>query len=101
MFTEGAEKTSGRPPTLYDTCIERFDMYEGIEKLMKYAKGVSAKTHGFDLEGNDVDIDYKKMLQIVKKSDYSGFIGVEAQAFTMDPIEAIKASKKLLLNSYS
>ena len=34
-------------------------MYEGIEKLMKYAKGVSAKTHGFDLEGNDVDIDYK------------------------------------------
>ena len=48
LFTEGAEKTSGRPPTLYDTCIERFDMYEGIEKLMKYAKGVSAKTHGFD-----------------------------------------------------
>jgi len=101
LFTEGAEKTSGRPPTLYDTCVERFDMYEGIEKLMKYAKGVSAKTHGFDLEGNDVDIDYKKMLQIVKKSGYSGFIGVEAQAFTMDPIEAIKSSKKLLLNSYS
>ena len=36
------------------------------------------------------------MLQIVKNSGYSGFIGVEAQAFTMDPIEAIQASKKLL-----
>ncbi len=101
FFIQGAEKTSDRPPTLYDSCIDRFDMYDGIEKLMKYAKGVSAKTHGFDSEGNDVDIDYKKMLQIVKKSNYSGFIGVEAQAFTMDPIEAIKASKKLLLNSYS
>ena len=101
FFTQGAEKTSGRPPTLYDSCVDRFDMYDGIEKLMKYAKGVSAKTHGFDLEGNDIDIDYKKMLQIVKKSGYSGFIGVEAQAFTMDPIEAIIASKKLLLNSYS
>ena len=101
FFTQGAEKTSDRPPTLYDSCIDRFDMYDGIEKLMKYAKGVSAKTHGFDSEGNDVDISYKKMLQIVKKSNYSGFIGVEAQAFTMDPIEAIKASKKLLLNSYS
>ena len=101
LFTEGAEKTLSRPPTIYDSCIERFDMYEGVEKLMKYAKGVSAKTHGFDLEGNDVDIDYKKMLKIVKKSGYSGFIGVEAQAFTMDPIEAIKVSKKLLLNSYS
>ena len=101
FFTQGAEKTSDRPPTLYDSCIDRFDMYDGIEKLMKYAKGVSAKTHGFDSEGNDVDINYKKMLQIVKKSNYSGFIGVEAQSFTMDPIEAIKASKKLLLNSYS
>ena len=101
LLTEGAEKSSDRPPTLYDTCVERFDMYDGVEKLMKYAKGVSAKTHGFDSEGNDVDIDYKKMLQIVKKSGYSGFIGVEAQAFTMDPIEAIIASKKLLLNSYS
>tara|TARA_B100001057_G_C22634931_1_gene865851 strand:- start:319 stop:981 length:663 start_codon:yes stop_codon:yes gene_type:complete len=100
MFTEGAEKTSNRPPTIYDTCAERFDMYDGVKKLMKYAKGVSAKTHGFDSNGNDVDIDYKKMVRIVKESGYSGFIGVEAQAFTMDPIEAIKASKKLLLNSY-
>ena len=100
MFTEGAEKTSNRPPTIYDSCAERFDMYDGVKKLMKYAKGVSAKTHGFDSNGNDVDIDYKKMIKIVKESGYSGFIGVEAQAFTMDPIEAIKASKKLLLNSY-
>lgn len=101
FFSQGAEKTSDRPPTLYDSCVKRFDMYDGVAKLMKYAKGVSAKTHGFDSEGNDVDIDYKKMLQIVKNSGYSGFIGVEAQAFTMDPIEAIHASKKLLLNSYS
>ena len=101
LFIQGGKKDSTRPPTLYDTCAERFDMYDGIEKLMKFAKGVSAKTHGFDSNGNDVDIDYKRMLQIVKNSGYSGFIGVEAQAFTMDPIEAIQASKKLLLNSYS
>ena len=101
LFVQGGEKNSTRPPTLYDSCAERYDMYDGIEKLMKFAKGVSAKTHGFDSNGNDVDIDYKKMLQIVKNSGYSGFIGVEAQAFTMEPIEAIQLSKKLLLNSYS
>ena len=101
MFSQGAELTSDRPPTLYDSCLVKFDMYDGVEKLMKYAKGVSAKTHGFDSNGDDVDIDYKKMLQIVKDSGYSGYIGVEAQAFTMDPIEAIQESKKLLLNSYS
>ena len=86
MFTMGAESKSDRPPTIYDTCAQRYDMYDGIKKLMKYAKGVSAKTHGFDINGNDVDIDYKKMLQIVKDSEYQGFIGVEAQAFTMDPV---------------
>ena len=101
MFTMGAESKSDRPPTIYDTCAQRYDMYDGIKKLMKYAKGVSAKTHGFDINGNDVDIDYKKMLQIVKESEYQGFIGVEAQVFNMDPIEAIIGSKKLLVNSYS
>jgi len=101
LFTQGSEESSGRPPTIYDSCAERFDMYDGIKKLMKYAKGVSAKTHGFDSDGNDVDINYSKMLQIVKNSNYKGFIGVESQDFTMDPIEAIQASKKLLLNSYS
>jgi hypothetical protein len=101
LFTQGGEESSGRPPTIYDSCAERFDMYDGMKKLMKYAKGVSAKTHGFDSDGNDVDINYGKMIQIVKNSNYEGFIGVESQDFTMDPIEAIQASKKLLLNSYS
>ena len=40
------------------------------------------------------------MMKIVKDSNYDGFIGVEAQVFNMNPIDAINASKKLLLNSY-
>jgi len=98
LFREGS--LSKDPPTIYDSCVEDYDMYEGVAKLMKNALGVSAKTHGFDTNGNDVDIDYKKMMKIVKDSNYDGFIGVEAQVFNMSPIDAINASKKLLLNSY-
>ena len=98
LFREGS--LSKDPPTIYDSCVEYYDMYEGVAKLMKNALGVSAKTHGFDANGNDVDIDYKKMMKIVKDSNYDGFIGVEAQVFNMNPIDAINASKKLLLNSY-
>ena len=98
LFREGS--LSKDPPTIYDSCVEDYDMYEGVAKLMKNALGVSAKTHGFDANGNDVDIDYKKMMKIVKDSNYDGFIGVEAQVFNMNPIDAINASKKLLLNSY-
>ena len=98
LFREGS--LSKDPPTIYDSCVEDYDMYKGVAKLMKNALGVSAKTHGFDANGNDVDIDYKKMMKIVKDSNYDGFIGVEAQVFNMNPIDAINASKKLLLNSY-
>jgi sugar phosphate isomerase/epimerase len=98
LFREGS--LSKDPPTIYDSCVEDYDMYEGVAKLMKNALGVSAKTHGFDANGNDVDIDYEKMMKIVKDSNYDGFIGVEAQVFNMNPIDAINASKKLLLNSY-
>ena len=58
FFIQGAEKTSDRPPTLYDSCIDRFDMYDGIEKLMKYAKGVSAKSHTFNQDGVEVSTDF-------------------------------------------
>ena len=81
LFIQGGEKDSTRPPTLYDTCAERYDMYNGIEKLMKFAKGVSAKTHGFDSNGNDVDIDYKKIneemliyINDLKKIDPKGVV---------------------------
>ena len=32
----------------------RYDTYEGMQTLMPLAKGVSAKSHDFDAEGNDV-----------------------------------------------
>ena len=47
-------------------CAEEYDRYIGVEELMPFAKGVSAKTHDFDAEGNDMLVDYIKMMKIVK-----------------------------------
>ena len=80
-------------------------MYEGISKLLPYAKGLSAKITGFDENGDDLDIDYSKMLDVVRKSNYNGYIGIEQQSFIdnpgLDPIEAIKMAKKLIYKSWS
>jgi L-ribulose-5-phosphate 3-epimerase len=72
------------------------DRYKGVAELLPYAKGVSAKTHDFDAQGNETHTDYKKMLDIVIASKYRGFIGIEYEGNTLGEPEGIKASKALL-----
>jgi L-ribulose-5-phosphate 3-epimerase len=73
-----------------------YDRYKGVSELMPYAKGVSAKTHDFDAQGNETHTDYKKMLDIVIASTYRGFIGIEYEGTTLGEPEGIKATKALL-----
>ena len=78
-------------------CIEEYDKYLGVAELMPFAKGVSAKSFDFDSKGNETSIDYHKMLEIVKKANYKGFIGVEYEGNRLGEIEGILATKQLLL----
>ncbi|MFS4466428.1 sugar phosphate isomerase/epimerase family protein [Maribacter sp. 2210JD10-5] len=80
-------------------CIEEYNIYKGVAEMMPYAKGVSAKSHDFDKEGNETAIDYTKMLQIVKDAGYTGYIGVEYEGDVMGEEAGIMATKELLLNA--
>lgn len=73
-----------------------YDRYQGVADLMPFAKGVSAKTNHFDEEGNEVDIDYYRMLKLVKDAGYTGYIGIEYEGDGLSEEEGIKASKLLL-----
>ncbi len=74
-----------------------YDRYKGVDELMPYAKGVSAKSHDFDDKGNETKTDYRKMLEIVlKKHKYSGFIGIEYEGGKLGEPEGIRATNKLL-----
>lgn len=77
-------------------CIKEYDMYKGTEEMMPYAKGVSAKSYAFDANGNETKIDYVKMMQIVKDSGFSGFIGTEFEGEGDDPTYGILATKALV-----
>ncbi|CAM1372818.1 sugar phosphate isomerase/epimerase family protein [Tenacibaculum xiamenense] len=76
-------------------CVEEYDIYKGIEELMPYAKGVSAKSYAFDETGNETKIDYQKMFQIVEKSNFEGFVGVEYEGST-DYKKGILKTKELV-----
>ncbi|MFS4455150.1 sugar phosphate isomerase/epimerase family protein [Maribacter sp. 2304DJ31-5] len=80
-------------------CETQYDKYKGVKELMPYAKAVSAKSHDFDAAGNETEIDYVKMLQMVKDTGYTGFIGVEYEGSKLDEEAGIKATKELLLKA--
>ncbi len=78
------------------SCKVEYDKYKGVAELMPYAKGVSAKTHDFDENGDEVGIDYRRMLQIVKDAGFTGYIDIEYEGQTLSEPEGIKATKALL-----
>ena len=77
-------------------CVEEYDRYQGIEELMAYAHGVSAKSYAFDAEGNETTMDFPKILNIVRDAGFSGFIGVEFEGPDADPFPGMEATKALI-----
>lgn len=73
-----------------------YDPYRGVEEMMPWAKIVCAKSKKFDEAGNEVNVDYRRMLRIVKDSGYRGSIGIEFEGHDVAPIDGINATKKLL-----
>ena len=73
------------------------DRYLGIKELMPFAKGVSAKSHNFDTDGNETRTDYVKALKLVLDAGYRGYIGIEYEGGKISEEAGILATKKLLL----
>jgi hypothetical protein len=73
-----------------------YDRYKGIEELMPFAKGVSAKSHDFDADGNETRTDYVKALKLVLDAKYRGYVGIEYEGGKLSEPEGIVATRKLL-----
>ena len=83
-----------------DDCLEEYqDIYEGVKLMMPNAKAVSAKSYDFDDKGDELVIDYNKMLRIVKDAGYQGYIGVEYEGEGLSEEEGIIATRNLLIKT--
>jgi len=78
------------------TCIEEYDKYKGMRELMPYAKGVSAKSYAFDAQGNETNIDFQRIMDIVLQAGFTGYVGVEYEGNELGEEEGILATKRLL-----
>lgn len=77
-------------------CKTEYDRYKGVEELMPYAKAVSAKTNGFKANGDEVEMDYVRILKTVKDHGYRGWIGIEYEGNDMEADAGIRATMELL-----
>jgi len=75
---------------------QRYDIYKGVQEMMPFAKGVSAKSGEFDEQGNEVRIDYRRMMKIVMDAGYHGYVGIEYSGNKLSEPDGIRATKKLL-----
>lgn len=74
-----------------------YDRYLGVKETMPFAKAVSAKSHDFDDQGNEVHTDYAKMMKIVLDAGYHGYVGIEYEGREIDEMEGIRLTRDLLL----
>lgn len=83
--------------TTQGKCKDAYDRYKGVEELLPFAKGaVSAKSYDFDSNGEQSLIDYKRLVDIIKKSGFQGYIGIEYEGFTQPEEQGIPRTKALL-----
>ena len=75
---------------------QSYDRYKGVTEMMPYAKGVSAKSYGFNAQGDETEIDYFKMMKIVTDAGYHGYVGIEYEGPTTSEPEGVKLTKRLL-----
>ncbi|WP_437203941.1 sugar phosphate isomerase/epimerase family protein [Planctomicrobium sp. SH664] len=75
---------------------EFYDRYEGVEELMPFAKGVSAKSYDFNGEGNETSVNYLRMMKLVLDSGYRGFVGIEYEGSDLSEFDGIRKTKALL-----
>ncbi|OUT93558.1 MAG: xylose isomerase [Flammeovirgaceae bacterium TMED32] len=78
------------------SCLEMYDPYLGVETLLPYAQGVSAKAYNFHANGVHRNFDYEKMLLLVKAQNFNGHIGIEYEGTELSEADGIRATKKHL-----
>ena len=102
------ERAQPRKGEMYSpNCLNQYDKYKGVEEMLPYAKGISAKSINFDNNGNETNTDFERMIKLIKSSSFEGYMAIEyegalMQMFGRDPSDylssndGILATKKLI-----
>ena len=71
-------------------------LYDGTIAMMPYTEVVSAKSHDFDEDGNEVKFDYARLMKSVKDAGFTGIVAIEYEGSNLPPVEGVRATQALL-----
>ena len=80
-------------------CVNQYDKYKGVEQMLPFAKGISAKSINFDKNGEELNTDFGRMISLIKSYNFKGFMSIEYEgAFSgyLDNHDGILATKRLI-----
>jgi hypothetical protein len=72
------------------------DKYAAVERLLPFARAISAKCYDFDAEGYETTIDYPRLLELIRAAGYPGYLGIEYEGERLSEVEGIRACQRLL-----
>ncbi|MCB1207986.1 MAG: TIM barrel protein [Verrucomicrobiales bacterium] len=87
---------------------ELYNPYKGLREFMPWVKkAVSAKAYNWDTgagkyftedlrEGREMTLDFKRLIEIVVKAGYKGYIGIEFEGDLQDEMTGIRRTKEVL-----
>ncbi|MBL0160446.1 MAG: sugar phosphate isomerase/epimerase [Bryobacterales bacterium] len=76
------------------------DAYEGITQLAPHATIVQAKTYYGGGEWYTLDLDYKRIAQIMRQANYNGWVSLEMEG-KEDPKTAVPKSLQVLREAFT
>lgn len=82
-------------------CEKIYPHEVGVVDFLPFAKGVSAKSYNFDIQGNETYLDYPKLLKLVKDSGFDAYIGIEYEGQNLSEPDGIRATKTLIEKVWS
>ncbi|MGB3798481.1 MAG: serine hydrolase [Lewinella sp.] len=81
-------------------CTGRYNRYEGMQELMPYAGGVSVKAFDFTADGQEPDMDFATLFDIIRGSGYDGYLGIEYEGDGLPAREGIEKTRALAEQSW-
>ena len=68
-----------------------------LAELLPFAKAVSAKSHDFDENGNEIHTDFLRVMKMVKEVGYNGFVGIEYEGSAISEDQGVQKTYDLLI----
>ena len=75
---------------------DEIDRYAALEKVLPFASAVHAKVNDIDESLRHPRFDHRRCIELTRAAGYQGFLGIEFESKTIEPVEGIRRGVRLL-----